>query len=229
MSKIVRRLSSGQRVTGKDFNDLLEYVMSERIAAVGPGIAITRGAAGVTINVDAALRKQRAAASMQTDVPTTTAGAWFFGEITTADVFRKTSPQSTNPLDATQHINVWQYGFKQVARNGMTDPYPYPNGWYEVIGGIAGTCYNLIEMGNPGYDVTTDTTTVPPTTLATYGKGLHGNGVDTEGSIASTAMEIQPIPAGTILFVYPVTVKKTTGNVTEYWVQYENGVDGACS
>jgi hypothetical protein len=69
---------------------------------------------------------------------------------------------------------------------------------------------------------------VPPTATGTWGEGLHGNGVDTTGSIANTSMTIQPIPVGTIVVIFPILVKKMQGNVTEYYCQYENGVDGSC-
>lgn len=228
MSKAVRRKSPNDVMRGADFNELLEMLISERIATVGPGISVSRGAAGVAINVDAALRKQRAYGSTITDT-SKTEQQWIFGRIKSASIFRALSPQSTNPLDPTDHIYVWAYTFEQVKRNGMLDPYPYPNGWYAVSGGIIGTCYNLVEMGNPGYENVVDRSTTPPTSTPVYGKGVHGNGVDTEGSIAATSMTVQACPVGTIVILYPTTVKLISGTTTEYYFQYENGVDGACT
>lgn len=218
-------------VKGADFNRLLDYVAAVQIAAVGPGLSVAKGASGVVLNVDASLRKQRST-STSDSMENAASQQWFFGRIESYQIFGGLrDPQSVDPTDATNHINVWEYTFVEVGRKGMTDDKPYPasTAWGEVSGGKSGILYNLIELNNPGYVASVDRTTTPPTATGTYGQGLHGDGVDTTGSISSTGMEIQPIPEGTIVIVYPLQTRLISGIVTEYYTQYENGVDGECS
>lgn len=229
MSRYVKKLPSNQSVTAKDYNALLDLIQSERIACVGPGIAITRGAAGVSLTIDNTLLRSRRSEGNTTNENTNINGGWFFGKITAATIHGGVkSPQSVNPLDSSDHINVYKYTFIQVIRDAMTQPNYYPNGWKTFDGGQQGYCYNVIEMANPGYEATIDTSTVPPTATGTYGAGLHGNGVDTTGSISSTGMTVQPIPVGTVVIIYSTLVKTMQGNITEYYCQYENGLDGSC-
>lgn len=229
MSRYVKKLPSNQPVTAKDYNALLDLIQSERIACVGPGIAITRGAAGVSLTIDNALLRTRRSEELPANDKSNANVGWFFGKILAANIHGGLkSPQSVNPQDSEDHINVYKYNFIQVVRDGMTQPNFYPNGWKTFDGALQGLCYNTIEMNNPGFVSAIDTSTTPPTATGTYGAGLHGNGIDTTGSVSSTNMAIQPIPVGTVVIIYSTLVKTMQGNMTEYYCQYENGVDGSC-
>lgn len=101
-------------------------------------------------------------------------------------------------------INMrWKYGWYEVTKTSSGY-----GGWEELEYGRSGTTtenpiYNTVENMN-GED------------------GLFGNGVDS-ANLTGT-MTIQPIPAGVILEATAIQVE----NSLEFWVSYENGVDGGC-
>ena len=97
----------------------------------------------------------------------------------------------------------WTYSFVQVEKTAAGF-----GGWTDKSGGLTGTntLRNLIEDQNG----------------TTAGGGVLGNGVDVDNLSGLTP---QPIPTGTRIEIWPVTV----GGATEWWCQYENGIDGTCA
>lgn len=97
----------------------------------------------------------------------------------------------------------WTYSFVQVEKTAAGF-----GGWTDKSGGLTGTntLRNLIEDQNG----------------TTAGGGVLGNGVDVDNLSGLTP---QPIPTGTRIEIWPVAVAGTT----EYWCQYENGIDGTCA
>jgi hypothetical protein len=96
----------------------------------------------------------------------------------------------------------WTYNFTEVIKTAAGF-----GGWTDKSGGLTGTgtLRNLIEDQNG----------------TTAGGGVLGNGVDVDNL---GTFEPQPIPTGTRIEIWAVSV----AGATEYWCQYENGVDGAC-
>lgn len=97
----------------------------------------------------------------------------------------------------------WFYAWVEVEKTGTGY-----DGWTTKSGGLSGTTtvnpiYNRIEDRNRAV-------------------GLCGNGVDIVNLTGSFA--IQPIPSFVPMLAWPV--EGPSG--TEYWIEYENGVDGAC-
>jgi hypothetical protein len=79
-------------------------------------------------------------------------------------------------------------------------------GWATLSGGRSGTARNTIEDGNSG--------------SGTLGNGVAVSNLDTD----DYTFTLQPVPDDVIVWVEEVD----QGGSTEYWFQYENGVDGSC-
>jgi len=94
----------------------------------------------------------------------------------------------------------WTYNFTEVVKTAAGF-----GGWTDRSGGRTGTgtLRNLIEDQN-------------------LTSGQLGNGVTVANLGTLTP---QPIPTGTRIEVWAEVV----GSATEYWCQYENGVDGSCT
>jgi len=103
--------------------------------------------------------------------------------------------------NAADGTNRWKYTFVEVEQT--TAEY---GGWTTLASGRAGTARNLIEDINSA-------------------AGVQGNGVDL-GHLDTTdyTFALQPAPANVIVRMWEVPY----GTMTEYWFQYENGVDGTC-
>ena len=97
--------------------------------------------------------------------------------------------------------NRWSYSFVEVYK--ATAGY---GGWATKSGGKSGTALNTIEDGNSG--------------SGTLGNGVAVSSLDT-GDYTFT---LQPVPDDVIVWVREVD----QGGTTEYWFQYENGIDGSC-
>lgn len=98
-------------------------------------------------------------------------------------------------------VKQWTYAFVEVEKTDAG----YGE-WTDKSGGLTGTLMNLIEDQNGA-------------------SGLYGNGVNSSNLIGT--FDIQPIPDDTRVLVTKVT--DLEDGSTEYWTQYENGIDGACS
>lgn len=98
----------------------------------------------------------------------------------------------------------WKYTFREVQKTALGYA-----GWTIKSDGIDDDAYNSIEYKNDGTDPL-------------------GNGVAT-GHLAQIdgSYAVQPAPTGVIVYMRPVEVDGQS--VTEYWFQYENGVDGVCN
>jgi len=97
--------------------------------------------------------------------------------------------------------NRWSYSFTEVYKT--TAGY---GGWATLSGGRTGTARNTIEDGNTG--------------SGTLGNGVAVSNLDTD----DYTFTLQPAPDDVIVRVREVD----HGGSTEYWFQYENGVDGSC-
>jgi len=97
--------------------------------------------------------------------------------------------------------NRWSYSFVEVYK--ATAGY---GGWASLSGGRSGTARNTIEDGNSG--------------SGTLGNGVAVSNLDTD----DYTFTLQPVPGDVIVWVREVN----QGGTTEYWFQYENGVDGSC-
>jgi len=105
---------------------------------------------------------------------------------------------SGNTADGT---NRWYYSFVEVEKTGAG----YDN-WTTQAGGRTGTARNLSEDINDA-------------------AGVQGNGVDLANlDTADYTFTIQAVPTNGLVRVW----ETRTGATTEYWFQYENGVDGTC-
>lgn len=96
----------------------------------------------------------------------------------------------------------WKYSFKQKTKTSTGY-----GGWTDTSGGLTGSSnlFNLIEDQNSS-------------------SGQYGNGVTSSNLTGS--LDIKPIPNNTILVLVGTA---TISGTTEYYVQYENGVDGGCT
>jgi len=94
----------------------------------------------------------------------------------------------------------WNYPFVEIQKT--TTGF---GAWEDKPGGRSGSMRNLIESEN-------DTA------------GLFGNGVNSANLVGS--LQLQPIPEHTRVRVFTVTNAAGDG---EYWCQYENAIDGACT
>lgn len=102
--------------------------------------------------------------------------------------------------------NQWAYSFKRVHKN--LSGYD-PGAWIaDANQPDSPYAYNTLEMMNSDM-------------------GVQGNGVDISGEAFPETMDIQPCPTGAIVRVWGVYVASL--DQTEYWFQYENGIDGTCS
>jgi len=97
--------------------------------------------------------------------------------------------------------NRWSYSFTEVYK--ATAGY---GGWATLSGGKSGTARNTIEDGNSG--------------SGTLGNGVAVSSLDTD----DYTFTLQPVPDDRVVWVEEVD----QGGSTEYWFQYENGVDGSC-
>ena len=97
--------------------------------------------------------------------------------------------------------NRWSYSFVEVYK--ATAGY---GGWATLSGGKSGTARNTIEDGNSG--------------SGTLGNGVAVSSLDTD----DYTFTLQPVSDDVIVWVEEVD----QGGTTEYWFQYENGVDGSC-
>jgi hypothetical protein len=95
----------------------------------------------------------------------------------------------------------WSYAVTQVDKSGAA----YGN-WTDRSGGLTGTAYNLIEDQNAA-------------------TGTFGNGVASTNLTGTLA--VQAVPTGTRIEIKPVF--RTDNGAVEYWFNYANGIDGACS
>ncbi len=95
--------------------------------------------------------------------------------------------------------NQWSYSWTR--QKLTTSGY---TGWTDDEQTGNANAYNLSEVMNDG-------------------AGLEGNGVDIDGADFPAGFELMPVPVGA--FVWMRAVK---GALTEYWFQYENGIDGEC-
>ena len=95
----------------------------------------------------------------------------------------------------------YSYSFDEVEKTG----FGYGN-WTTRSDGRTGTAYNLIEDMNTA-------------------SGVQGNGVDRDNlGTSDYTFTIQPAPSDVLVEIREVEYSDTT----EYWFQYENGVDGTC-
>ena len=97
--------------------------------------------------------------------------------------------------------NRWSYSFVEVYK--ATAGY---GGWATKSGGKSGTARNTIEDGNSG--------------SGTLGNGVAVSSLDTD----DYTFTLRPIPDDRVVWVEEVD----QGGATEYWFQYENGIDGSC-
>jgi hypothetical protein len=107
---------------------------------------------------------------------------------------------------ATQDGSNWRWAYAMAEHEKSTAGY---GGWTAKSGGNTITAYNYAEEDNGT-------------------SGLLGNGmtVDSDGQIATTDIEVQPIPtAKGVHRVYAVTL---TSGATEYWFTASNAMDGEC-
>ena len=102
--------------------------------------------------------------------------------------------------------NRWDYGWTEVekATAGASGT------WSAPTSGRSGTttstpAWNFIETINDD-------------------AGVQGNGVDIDGADFPAGFSVQPVPDNTLVRMHEVIVDGTT----EYWFQYENGIDGTC-
>lgn len=94
----------------------------------------------------------------------------------------------------------WSYSFvEQVAATAGL------GGLADLDGGRTGTVYNLIEFGNGA-------------------SGLWFNGVHSENLVGT--FDLQPIPTGARVWVWPVTVVAT--GAVQYLTLVVNQIDGEC-
>lgn len=98
--------------------------------------------------------------------------------------------------------NRWTYTFSEVQKTGAGY-----TGWSIRSGGRTGTARNTFEDINDA-------------------AGIQGNGINIDGSAFPDNFDIQPIPAGTIVWV--VRVVRAGSQVAEFWLSYVNAVDGTC-
>jgi hypothetical protein len=102
--------------------------------------------------------------------------------------------------------NLWEYSFEELGKTA-----PGVSGWSLREGGRSGKCWNLIEQSNGDNSL------------------LMGNGVNLQ-NLGGTGLVIAPAPHHVHVEIFAVQVKPEGGGPveTEYWFQYENGVDGPC-
>jgi hypothetical protein len=101
--------------------------------------------------------------------------------------------------------NQWTYAFVEVEKTAAGY-----GGWTTLSGGRTGSARNTIE------DMNSDT-------------GVQGNGVDVANlDTDAFTFEIQPCPAGNVVWMRTVRFMVDDEPTTEYWFDYENGVDGEC-
>jgi len=111
--------------------------------------------------------------------------------------------------DAINDNNQWLYTFTEVEKT-IVD-YGAAN-FTPVDGGRTGDAMNLIENINTGNDAHTE------------GNGVDPANLDPAVTGADT-FAIMPCTIGNVVWIRPVVV----GEVTEYWFEYTNGVDGGCT
>ena len=98
--------------------------------------------------------------------------------------------------------NRWRYQIEQVIKSdaGYAATSPYPNR------PIAGSAYNMLEMGNSE-------------------SGTQGNGIDVDD--LPQGFSLGPIPTGD--WPHPVYIwQLADGSGFEYWMHYPNPVVGSC-
>lgn len=97
----------------------------------------------------------------------------------------------------------WIYTFAEVEKTSVGY-----GGWTTKSGGVTGSAYNRVEDMNGA-------------------SGLYGNGVDSAN--LTGMMDIQRAPNGVIVRLDIVRgVDGDAAPITEYWFDYENGIDGDC-
>ena len=102
---------------------------------------------------------------------------------------------------AADGTNRWKYTFVEVEQT--TAEY---GGWTTLASGRSGTSRNLSEDINDA-------------------AGVQGNGVDLANlDTADYTFTIQAVPTNGLVRMWEAQNEA----VTEYWFQYENGVDGTC-
>lgn len=244
--KNLRKLIPTERVDAEAYNRLVDYVKSIELKSANRGIAIKHTASGIHLELENKVYNVVAKdipTPPGTNPPTTTSETIFLGIVTQA--IQYTPPAWTS--SASGEVAIWGYTVRKVKRNkaltGSTKwllysdidhtlQMPSPTNYWDYADTTNYTAYNLCELMNPREWYVIDDTTTAPTTTIYVGSGLHGNGVDTSGVLGSTSMTIQPIPTGVILPVYITTNTGITGDAgvveNEYWVYYQNGIDGEC-
>lgn len=102
--------------------------------------------------------------------------------------------------------NRWSYPFTERVKTSTGY-----DGWTDKTDGRSGTARNACEDVNSA-------------------SGAQGNGVDVGNlDTADFTFTIQQAPAGSIVWIVPVTFTPEGGErTTEYWFWHENGVDGSC-
>jgi hypothetical protein len=121
------------------------------------------------------------------------------------------------PMDGSQTRFIYSVREIRKSKSGQGSPNSV---WEDVPNGRAGSAYNVVESMN-------DKT------------GIMGNGVRFTGEsgqqpvIKDTKLVMKPAPEGAVVFCTELTVPRdesdaSSASKTEYWFQYENGIDGEC-